>query len=576
MRIAPRLLTAVLGFVGCTPEDPSTGNTGGSPGSSGGSGPVGGASAGGRTSGGAATGGQATGGQASGGKATGGSGNCPTTFRNPVIWQDLPDLDIIRVDNTFYYSASSFHFSPGAPILRSYDLVNWEYIGHSVPVLDYNNSYSLSGGRNYNNGIWASSLQYRKSNKTFYWIGCMHGNGGGYMYTATNIEGPWTKRSTPYCYYDVGLLIDEDTDTMYAAYGNTTISVAQLSADGFSQVRSQNVYTSGSEGALEGSRFYKINGYYYIMPTQYANGEYILRATNPFGPYTLQNFAVKLSPPITPEPTTGGSPHQGGIVQTQNGDWYYMAFLDAYPGGRIPVLAPVTWTNGWPSVTLVNGGWGLSYPFPNLPCTPTKPFTGTDTFSAATLDHRWEWNHNPDNTKWSAGGGLTLQTATVTSDLYAARNTLTHRTLGPISTATIELDYSAMKDGDVAGLAMLRQTSAWVGVKRAGAAYRVVMVNGLAMDASFNTTSTGTEVASTGMSGGKIWLRVNADITPGANRQAKFYYSTDGSQFTQLGNVLTLDRTWAFFMGYRYGVFNYATSALGGSIKVASFQLTTP
>jgi beta-xylosidase len=515
-----------------------------------------------------------TGGRADAGGAT---ATCSdTTFKNPVIWEDLPDNDVIRVDNVFYYSASSFHFSPGAPILRSYDLVNWEYFAHSIPVLDYNNSYSLASGNAYNNGVWASSLRYRKSNSTWYWIGCMHGNGGGYMYTAPAIEGPWTKHATPYCYYDVGLLIDDD-DTMYAVYGNTTISVAQLSKDGFSQVKSQNVYTSGSEGALEGSRFYKVNGNYYIMPTQYANGEYILRASSPFGPYTLQKFAVKLSSPITPEPTTGGAPHQGSLVDTPSGDWYYMAFIDAYPGGRIPVLAPVTWTDGWPSVNLVNGGWGATYPFPKgLPCTPVRPRTGTDTFSDKTLGDEWEWNHNPDNSKWSSGAGLKLETATVTSDLYAARNTLTRRVMGPISTATVVMDYSNMKDGDVAGLSLFRQTSAWIGVKRTAGASKVVMTNGLTMTSSFATDSTGSEVASASVSGGKLWLRITADITPGSNRQGKFYYSTDGAQFTQLGNALTLDKTWSFFMGYRYAIFNYATQALGGAITVSSFQVSTP
>ncbi len=510
---------------------------------------------------------------------TGGAATCPATYKNPVIWEDLPDLELLRVDNTYYYTASTFHYSPGAPILRSYDLVNWEYIGHSVPVLDYNASYNLSGSRAYVNGIWASSLRYRASNKTFYWIGCMHGSGGGYVYTATSIEGPWTKHSSQGCYYDVGLLIDDD-DTMYVAYGNSTLSVAQLGRDGFTQVRSQNVFNSPADvGALEGSRFYKINGNYYIFTTQYANGEYVLRSTSgPFGPYTLQKFAVKL-PFAGTSAGAGASPHQGGIVQTQNGDWYYMAFNDSYPAGRIPVLAPMTWTNGWPSVTLVNGAWGASYPFPNLPCGAglVKPLIGTDTFSQATLGHQWEWNHNPDNTKWSAGAGLTLQTATVTDDLYAARNTLTRRTVGPTSTATIELDYGAMRDGDMAGLALLRDASAWIGIKRSGGANKVAMVNNLTLNSSWATATKGTEVASANVSGGKIWLRIVADIrTSAGGGQGRFFYSTDGSQFTQLGSAFTMKKEWQFFTGYRFGIFNYATQALGGSVKVSSFQLTAP
>src|SRR4030095_10278824 len=99
---------------------------------------------------------------------------------------------------------------------------------------------------------------------------------------------------------------------------------------------------------------------------QYANAyKWPCSPSGPFGPYTLQKFAVKL-PFAGTGSGAGAAPHQGGIVQTQNGDWYYMAFNDSYPAGRIPVLAPMTWSNGWPSVTLVNGSWGASYPFPNL------------------------------------------------------------------------------------------------------------------------------------------------------------------------------------------------------------------
>jgi hypothetical protein len=133
-----------------------------------------------------------------------------------------------------------------------------------------------------------------------------------------------------------------------------------------------------------------------------------------------------------------------------------------------------------------------------------------------------------------------------------------------------------MKDGDVAGLSMFRQSSAWIGIKRAGGASKVAMVSDLTMDGNWNTTGTGTEVASAAVSGGKIWLRVAADITPGANRQAQFSYSVDGSQFTPLGSKFTLNDTWNFFMGYRYAIFNYATQSLGGSVNVASFQVTAP
>ncbi|NUP51293.1 MAG: glycosyl hydrolase 43 family protein, partial [Catenulispora sp.] len=504
-----------------------------------------------------------------------GSGNAVTpwppssTYSNPVMWEDLADADVFRVGDTFYYSASTMHYSPGAPILRSYDLVHWEFAGHSVPSLAFGAKYDLNGnGRAYVNGVWASFLNYRKSNSTFYWGGCIDFN-KTYIYTSTSVEGGWQQRSViNNCYYDAGMMVDDD-DTMYVAYGSGTHSVAQLSADGLSQVRTQTVFTDpSSTGTTEGNRMYKVNGNYYILVDHPANAEYVLKSTNgPFGPYTEQPLLNNIGTPIV----GGGVPHQGGIVQTQNGDWYYMAFVDSYPGGRVPVLAPIKFdANGWPVLQTVNGAWGVSYPYPNVPAPAqqVKPPTGVDTFAGTALGPEWEWNHNPDTTKFSVNNGLTLQTATVTNDLYSARNTLTHRILGPTSTATIPLDYSGMHDGDRAGLAMFRDSSAWIGVKRDNGANRLVLENNITMDTNWNTTNTGSDAASTPISGGTVWLRVSADITPGSGRQAHFSYSTDGVTFTSFGPAFTMDTDWQYFMGYRFGIFNYATTALGGSVKV--------
>jgi beta-xylosidase len=326
-------------------------------------------------------------------------------------------------------------------------------------------------------------------------------------------------------------------------------------------------------GMLEGSRFYKVNGNYYLFTDHPPNAEYVLKSTNgPFGPYTMQPLVVEAASPLP----GAGSPHQGGIVQTQRGDWYYMAFIDVYPGGRVPVLAPLKWkADGWPVLRMTDNAWGASYPYP-LPPHPMKPLTGTDHFRGTSLGPEWEWNHNPDNAMWSVGNGLRLKTPTVTEDLYRARNTLTHRILGPESTASIALDYSAMKDGDRAGLALLRDSSAWVGIKRDRGTFSVVMEDNLTMDRKWQTISTGTEVAGYSVSGGRIWLRASADIRPGEDRTGKFFYSTDGRTFKPIGTPLVLDTDWQFFMGYRYAIFNYATQSLGGEVSVSSFTMTTP
>lgn len=497
-----------------------------------------------------------------------------TEFRNPILWEDLADVDIIRVGDTYYYSASNMHYSPGAPVLRSKDLVNWEYIGHSVPRLDFGPQYDMQGGTAYVGGTWASFLGYRQSNKTFYWGGCV-GFKHTHIYTAPAAQGPWTKHAElESCYYDAGLLIDTD-DTMYVAYGNTTLKVAQLSPDGTREVRSQVVFQSPKEiGMVEGSRFYKVNGAYYIFITKPANAQYVLRSTKgPFGPYEIRKVVKDEKSPVP----GGGAPHQGGLVQTPQGNWYYMAFTDAYPGGRVPVLAPVQWKDGWPEVDLSgNNEWGTHYPLPVAGTRQHVRDSFSDDFHTKALGPEWEWNHNPDDRKWSTGDGLVLQTATVTDDIYLARNTLTHRTFGPQSTATILLDYHQMKKGDLAGLSFFRNWAALIGISKEADGFRLVMKNGMALDQQkkWTTASKGDVKQSIPISGGKVWLRVSADVRVGEGRKAHFSYSADGKNFTAFGEPFELSGDWPFFMAYRFAIFNYATQNLGGQVTVQSVSIT--
>jgi len=272
------------------------------------------------------------------------------------------------------------------------------------------------------------------------------------------------------------------------------------------------------------------------------------------------------------------------MVDTPDGRWYYVAFLDAYPGGRIPVVAPLTWSSdGWPSLVRDSAGaWGRQYPIPvSTTKTIGKPLVPVvEDFRAARLGHNWEWNHNPDDSKWSLDGqGLVLRTATVTGDLFSARNTLTHRTAGPKSSGTFRIDISRMQDGDRAGAVLFRDVAAYIGVHKAGNTATIVMVNNLNLvEGTWTTSSTGT-VAATGpaVTSGEIWLRVTADITPafGTNtaRQTTFSYSTDGRTFTSLGPSFGMTNSWRFFTGYRFGVFNFATKALGGEVRVKSFEM---
>ncbi|KAG7290136.1 hypothetical protein NEMBOFW57_000133 [Staphylotrichum longicolle] len=523
-----------------------------------------------------------------------------TTFTNPVLWEDYPDLDVFRVGSTFYYSSSTFAYSPGAPVLKSYDLVNWTPVTHSVPTLDFGSQYDLPKGTpgGYVKGIWASTLRYRASNDKFYWYGCI-ASGQTYIWTSTSNtsaarhagdvpSSTWSWEShppIPACYYDAGLLIDDDDadDTMYIAHGNPTISIAQLSPDGLREVRKQAVYTPPSGTTLEGARLYKARGTYYILVTRPADAEYVLKSTSGsvWGPYASRVLVSRVGGPLA----SAGFAHQGGM-----GKWYYVAFMDAYPGGRIPVVAPLRWTaDGWPEVvTDAQGRWGAGYEVPVQTGGKVVDAVGgwdLDEFRGNGLSHHWEWNHNPEGGKWALlggqEGGLVLKTASVTGDLFAARNTLTRRTAGPKSRGTFRLDVSKMKDGDRAGAVLFRDRAAYIGVWKQGAEAKIVFVNGLSLtEGTWTTASTGT-VAATGPSVSNaqdVWLRVEADITPAfgtsTERTTTFSYSIDGGKtFVRLGQPFAMTNSWRYFSGYRFGVFNFATKELGGEVKVKSFQM---
>lgn len=201
-----------------------------------------------------------------------------------------------------------------------------------------------------------------------------------------------------------------------------------------------------------------------------------------------------------------------------------MAFVDSYPGRRVPVLAPTTWcSDGFPVSTTLNRNCGTSYPYPLTPHTPSS-LTGRGTFQGTSLGPQWECNHNPDPKYYNGNNGLTLRTAIVTNDLYSVRNTLTNRILEPQSYATIELTINNMKPGDRSGLAMLRDSSAYVAIIDNGSTLRVSMVQGLNMDSNWNTASTGSEVAGINLPGdtSKFWLWASADIHSDSGRTAIF------------------------------------------------------
>jgi hypothetical protein len=209
-----------------------------------------------------------------------------------------------------------------------------------------------------------------------------------------------------------------------------------------------------------------------------------------------------------------------------------------------------------------------------LPAQPTASWTRSYSFDGPDLGPTFEWNHNPDIDSFDVDNGLTLRTASVTDDIYAARNTLTHRIHGEFPIGTVEIDFTEMADGDRCGLAAFRDQSAFIGVHRDGDQYSITTTFNATIDEwDGSTVGPGEVQASTPVPEGvtKVWFKLEMDARPNGSRDANFFYSLDGSDFVGLGGTYELYTGWAFFLGYRFGIYNYATKALGGSVKVVSF-----
>lgn len=501
------------------------------------------------------------------------SDNRDGTFTNPVLYGDYPDPDIIRVGSDLYMATTTFVSVPGIEILHSKDLVNWEIAGYAARTLEIDPKYSLIGGSRYSRGVWAPCLRYHRG--TFYVIDNIQG-AGTVVYRATDPAGPWTMNRLDGYLYDPGLLFDDDgTPLVYhGTHGN--ISVAVLDAD-LTKVLSVAPAYKLLDG--EGSHAYRVGGMYYVFNSLYGAHPTLIcsRSKNRTGPFVTVTVCNNGTP--------WAAPHQGGMVQLANGDWWGFSLCEAGSAGRDVWVGPITWSDGWPyfgnpaspSILKTNRKPAVGRTFPVM-----HPPTD-DTFSGPRLGRQWQWNHNPDDTKWSltARPGYLRLYAQPAPDLPNARNTLTLRTEGPRCTGEIKIDTRSMRPGDRAGLSLLEQYYGYLAVYReADGRQRIVRAvnkNGSLVAPSEDVTDTVSDVNAT-----NLWLQVSCDTE--ANT-AQFRYSTDGHVFTPVGASFPMHFTLATFQGDRFGIFNYSPnspnspnnpSGAGGWIDVDYFRQGEP
>ena len=507
-------------------------------------------------------------------------------IQNPMLWADVPDPDVIRVGDTFYLVSTTMHLMPGAPIMKSKDLKNWETVGYIFDKLTDSPKYDLLQGTAYGRGQWATSLKYHKGK--FYALlapneqGAM---GDTYIFSAEKAEGPWTIVSRMRHFHDCSLFFDDD-DRVYVIYG--TGEMMELKADLSDVIEGTHRQIFQREedekGLLEGSRVIKHNGKYYLLMISHTYGpgkhrrEVCYRSENIHGPWEKQ---------VILESEFGGFSYeaQGTIVDTEDGDWYGIIFQDRGGVGRVLTVMPCRWINGWPMLGDENG----KVPDTVRPLKSGEPeatIVKADDFSQARLGLHWQWNHNPIDQAWSLTerpGYLRLKTNRVVPNIYLAPNTLTQRMEGPSCSGIIVMDLSKMKDGDRAGLAAFNSDTGALTVKKTGKKLTLEM-NELKVELTDRNKEVKNveekTIESVELKQQKVWLRIDADFRPVKTQGfmpgkdlATFYYSLDGETWTKMGSDYKMGFDWRrFFMGSKFGIFNYATKKAGGYVDIDTFD----
>lgn len=493
-------------------------------------------------------------------------GEAARHYRNPVLFADYSDPDVIRVGDQYVMTASTFHFSPGLPVLTSKDLVHWRIVAHALPRLPFGPAYDLPGpldfdeasararldpamGHRYSAGVWAPAIRHHNGR---YYIYFATPTDGIFMVSAQHPEGPWTAPVALVA--QAGLedpcpFWDEDGSAwlIHSKVGAGPLILRRMTPDGTRVLDEGTVVMEDPVNlpVLEGPKLLKRNGWYYIF-APYGGVEKgpqaVLRSRDIRGPYQWRTV-------LAGGDTDVQAPHQGGYVETPSGEAWFAHFNSTGAYGRIVHLQPVRWVDDWPligePVSATTGQPVASHRMPDVGGThaPVYPQT-SDGFDGPQLGLQWEWNHNPVDIRWSLSerpGHLRLY-AMYAPGLLAARNTLTQVHHGRASRTTAHIDVSAMADGEQAGLGMLQIQPSWIGVVQAAGQRRLVH------------SAAGRRTPGPRVEGASVQLRQQV----AADQTVRYEYSLDqGRSFHALGDAQPMRFSW--WKGARPALFNWSS-----------------
>lgn len=499
------------------------------------------------------------------------------SYRNPILHADYSDPDAIRVGERYYMTASSFNYVPGLPLLESADMVNWKLVGHALPRLVPEAAFAAP---EYGKGVWAPCLRWHDGK---FWIFYPDPDHGVYVITAENFAGPW---SAPHLLLPGKGIIDptplwDDDGNAYLLHAwaksragiNNILTLRKMAPSGRTLLDTKG--TDIIDGnrlpgykTLEGPKFYKANGWYYVFAPAggVAEGwQSVFRSRAITGPYEERIVMDQ-----------GGSavngPHQGAWVQAPDGKDWFFHFQDKKAYGRIVHLQPMRWVDGWPIIGADSARPGVgqpvaSYAKPVAGGTIAAPPAG-DEFDSPTLGLQWQWNVNPQ-AQWASlvarPGVLRLATQAVPAarDYVRAAPILSQKVPAPAFTVQTHVALHGAQDGDRAGLIVDGMQYAWLGLRKSGTATQLVYTE----CAPFVMRCTESSEVLLADSPSAMHLRL--DWKDGAAVQ--FSYSTDGKTFTPAPRVF--QATQGRWVGATLGLFNIGDRA-GGYADIDYFRIT--
>lgn len=494
-------------------------------------------------------------------------------YRNPVLHADYSDPDVCAVGEDYFLTASSFNCTPGLPILHSKDLVNWKIVNYALkkvePVEYYNEA-------RHGKGVWAPSIRFHEGVFYIYWG---DPDFGIFMVKTRDPYGEWDK---PVLVKAGKGMIDpcplwDDDGRVYLAHAwagsrakfNSVLTVCEMNKEGTAVISDPVLVFDGNDGVnhtIEGAKFYKRNGFYYLFAPAggvVSGWQLVMRSKDVYGPYEARIVMAQGKTDIN-------GPHQGGWIDTPAGESWFLHFQDKGAYGRVLHLNPMKWVNDWPVIGVDKDGDGCGDPVsryrkPKTDKTyPIETPVESDEFDTRKLGLQWEWHANyQDVFGFTTNMGYARiyghELSPHFKNFWEVSNLLMQKFPAEEFTATAKLKVSAKDDGQLSGLIIMGLDYSWIGVEKQGEKF--LLKQAVCKDAEQGNLEQVSTLAvlepSRKFEAGlfpnyerEIYIRVHVD----KGAYCRFSYSLDGRKFTEAGTLFKARQ--GKWIGAKVGMFS--------------------